>query len=480
MTTQPDLDQALGAWLRDVPPHSDRARVAVLAQLGTTRQHRPRPSWLLRSPRGRSAPHAQGGPACLRDASHWPWSHWSRSAQAPSTSPPGRVPSPVPTTPVATPSPVPSAPVATTSPTPARSTKPLSGLLASLVTEEVEPGVLRVMSDGYRDVSLDLYSPPVTRDSSRLSNVVAGPDGSVWLFGADEWYRLGEGATYPVTDETPNGHSQMAQVAPDGTLWTVVESDDNTSALVSFQDGSWTVRQDRVGTFDLETDGTVWVTTGSRFVRLRDGWRTPEFGGADDVGAFWVSPVTPATKADGDEVEVVVLSVATCPACSLSRWGLQEGGDTHGDGAGELPVAIDAVDMDPRGDLWVYQHLGDDDFDPEGFRTHYLVQVTGDSMTVHTDSEGVPEIHVARGSLFRAAPDGGVWLTPRDESGSGSCDGLAHFDGSTWTHYLPGRCVFAFDITPDGTVWLQAEAQGIAYPIEPDEAEKTETLVIPG
>jgi antitoxin (DNA-binding transcriptional repressor) of toxin-antitoxin stability system len=29
-------------------------------------------------------------------------------------------------------------------------------------------------------------------------------------------------------------------------------------------------------------------------------------------------------------------------------------------------------------------------------------------------------------------------------------------------------------------VWLQARAQGIAYPFEPDEADKTETLIIPG
>ena len=53
-------------------------------------------------------------------------------------------------------------PLATPSPTAAPSTKPLTGLLARLVTEEVEPGVLRVVSDGYRDVSLDLYSAPAT------------------------------------------------------------------------------------------------------------------------------------------------------------------------------------------------------------------------------------------------------------------------------------------------------------------------------
>ena len=42
MTGGQDLDRALHAWLRNVPPHSDRARGAVLAQLATTPQHQGR------------------------------------------------------------------------------------------------------------------------------------------------------------------------------------------------------------------------------------------------------------------------------------------------------------------------------------------------------------------------------------------------------------------------------------------------------
>ena len=38
MTAQQDLDRALGAWLHEVPPHSDRARVSVLVQIATTPQ----------------------------------------------------------------------------------------------------------------------------------------------------------------------------------------------------------------------------------------------------------------------------------------------------------------------------------------------------------------------------------------------------------------------------------------------------------
>ena len=39
MTAPQDFDRSLRAWLRDVPPHTDRARGVVLAQVATTRQH---------------------------------------------------------------------------------------------------------------------------------------------------------------------------------------------------------------------------------------------------------------------------------------------------------------------------------------------------------------------------------------------------------------------------------------------------------
>ena len=400
------------------------------------------------------------------------------------------------------PSPVPSlVPTAAPSPTAASSTRPLTGLLASLVTEEVEPGVLRVVSDGHRNLSMDLVTD--TERPSRRSNVVAGPDGSVWLFGADEWFRVGEPATYPVTEETPNHRSvdvQVAQVAPDGTLWTLVDRpDDSSSTLMSFEDGSWTVRKESVAGFDLELDGTVWVTSGRRFVRLRDGWQTPEF---TDARVFWVSPGLPA-PGSGDEVEVLV-SDDTGQGLSehraigagglLSRWGLQEDGDTHGDVAVSLPAGHprrrhgwtrQLLDLpDPRCPSgW---HLDGGRRSPATRTNHYLVHVpwesvvSGESVKVYTDDQGVPELGGGGGSVFRAAPDGSVWLTPQGEPGRW-CGGIANFDGTTWTRYLPGRCVLAFDIAPDGTVWLQAYAQNVPYlPEEPEKGEKAETLVIPG
>ena len=50
MTTEQDLERTLSSWLQDVPPHSDRARRAVLSQIGMTHQ-RSRSGGLRRSVR---------------------------------------------------------------------------------------------------------------------------------------------------------------------------------------------------------------------------------------------------------------------------------------------------------------------------------------------------------------------------------------------------------------------------------------------
>jgi hypothetical protein len=46
------------------------------------------------------------------------------------------------------------------------------------------------------------------------------------------------------------------------------------------------------------------------------------------------------------------------------------------------------------------------------------------------------------------APDGSVWLP--------TFDGLARFDGQSWTWYLRGNFIEDVGIASDGTVWVQA------------------------
>lgn len=80
------------------------------------------------------------------------------------------------------------------------------------------------------------------------------------------------------------------------------------------------------------------------------------------------------------------------------------------------------------------------------------------------------------GGQFDVAPDGSLWLSPRDESDDGvsECDGLARFDGVALRRFLPGLCLYNLAIGPDGSVWALA---GADYWVEEDPP--VETYVIP-
>ena len=59
---------------------------------------------------------------------------------------------------------------------------------------------------------------------------------------------------------------------------------------------------------------------------------------------------------------------------------------------------------------------------------------------------------------MEAAPDGRLWLTLRGdfEQTETECDGVASFDGQTWTRFLTGECIYGLDAAEDGTLWLLA------------------------
>ena len=44
-------------------------------------------------------------------------------------------------------------------------------------------------------------------------------------------------------------------------------------------------------------------------------------------------------------------------------------------------------------------------------------------------------------------------------------DGVARFDGETWSRFLQGRCVEGMDIAPDGSVWLLAKESDASFPV---------------
>jgi hypothetical protein len=364
-----------------------------------------------------------------------------------------------------------------------------------LVTEEVAPGVHEVLNDGYRDLSVMLTPrwgerKGTPEDARRAAtNLVAGLDGSVWVFGPDEWYRVGQPRSHPVTDDTPGFPWQKAEVDPDGRLWTRGGSEPDSvepSPLRSFDGDAWTTEREDVAAFDLEDDGTVWVIADDRFIRLRDGWQSPQM--AREVEDFWMSPVMHGTQQPGDEIEALVQDDTLCDgiACGLVVWVLAADGEgTRGNPAGLLQAQFDRVDMGAQGDHWIHQRLevpragpGVTDTVAPSDTIDYLVHVTGPTFTVYRGPDGMPDLGWlgwVRGAVFRAGPDGSVWVTPQETS---DCDGLANFDGETWGRYLEGRCVYGFDIATDGTVWVQAGDAPYQETLEAPEPFPVDTFVI--
>ena len=100
---------------------------------------------------------------------------------------------------------------------------------AETLVEEVEPGVLRLLDDGVRD----------TR--SGFGDIVAGTDGSIWVFRGRESYRLGDEATHTWRNElfdTGQDSSEDIEVGPDGTLG---RADRDGNGLTSFDGTRWNV-----------------------------------------------------------------------------------------------------------------------------------------------------------------------------------------------------------------------------------------------
>jgi hypothetical protein len=318
-------------------------------------------------------------------------------------------------------------------------------LLSRAETVEVEPGVLQVIDDGVRDLA-----------SADSISIVSGRDGGIWLLAEDGFLRLGTDATY----DWPPGRARSVsdfEVAPDGTVWTVGQGEDDLSTVRSFDGEAWTPHGPKVDTRALEIapDGTVWAM-----------WQEP---GSETVVL--------GTLADGDRQ-----SVAEWPATELY------GGDLYLTGTDEVWISgapeyragkprlyrlVDgalqreyedtavAVDVGPDGTVW-FVSLDElirldgtaADADPEPW-------ALDDTMTAGWGSASgwtfLP------GDALRVTPDGGVWFALRADSGppvpEEHCGGIAHFDGTTWLGpFLPELCVESVELATDGSAWLLAHA----------------------
>jgi hypothetical protein len=114
----------------------------------------------------------------------------------------------------------------------------------------------------------------------------------------------------------------------------------------------------------------------------------------------------------------------------------------------------------PDGTLWAAATAGwgggSDCYEPN----RGLARLDESGWSTFGEGEGVrpwggQDMYTASDHL-RVAPNGAVWVNTADDWTD--CDGVASFDGASWTPYLQSYCVDDLDITPGGTVWVLASA----------------------
>lgn len=316
-------------------------------------------------------------------------------------------------------------------------------LLSTAATEEIEPGLLRVVDDGIRDLA--------TADTISL---VSGLDGSIWLLSEDHLLRVGADGTYGWPSELAGPVSEF-EVAPDGTVWIVGAGEDGVSTLWSFEGARWTRHGPTSDTraIEIADDGTIWAfwqDQGSETVSLGylagderhpiGEWQEGRvhgghlyLSGSDDV---WIAGA-PAHREGKPELYRLVDGT------------LQQ----------EYAATVVAADVGADGTAWfvsldelVRLDAAAGDAEPESW-------ALPGSMTAEWGS--MPWWTFLPGDAFRAAPNDSVWFALRAESGPPvpevACGGIAGFDGTTWLGpFLPDRCVESIQLAADGSVWLLA------------------------
>jgi hypothetical protein len=393
-------------------------------------------------------------------------------------------------------------------PTAAQSQTTTEELLSGMVTEEVEPGVYRIVNDGARDLPID-------------GDVVAGHDGSIWLVREqDGFVRLG----FP-DDESytfPEGWDTRLVVAPDGMVWVSTTRPGSTeesevTRTYSLEDGTWT-EQLQAPAFGngqgliIAPDGTLWAThpigdaddsEGVVVTRLgADGWEplaepAPDRGRL--AGDLFVTRSEEVWLGGGG----MGLGRSLWPHDD-GTWEEVEGGSLwryREDDGGWQEVIVDAMVLDPvdrpvevgtDGTVWF---AGAEPMMADGEPVlnedwpwwlmpgdSYLMRFDGTEWQRWGPADGVPPLGDGWGITLRQAPDGGLWMAQQyhDDMPCSEHWGVARFDGSTWRRFVSGRCVGSVDMAPDGSVWLKAtsdssdDAPSDLYVITPEAVAATE------
>jgi hypothetical protein len=371
---------------------------------------------------------------------------------------------------------------ATDSPSPTT----IEELLSGMVTEEVEPGVLRVVRD---DAGHDLASLGVVE-------IAVGADGAVWMNGGSGLFRLREPG---IADSPSNGLRTELTVGPDGSVWSRAAWQRRDRSVRSFDGERWVyhpgptvdtgvLRNDQLGpVFAIGPDGSVWAAwvkaeqpkpPGFELARLEGGrWVGVDLTGwADDL-------VGEASAAYGPGL------VATDDGSLWMIANAGEGGDdwrtvlmrydgTRWD-AVETPFQVFNalyVAAGPDGSIWLFGF--------EGESTARLATYTDGAWTVvETPPDIRPDTGYSAEDGLRpvVTSDGAVWIrrkgntssramdrSPTESLSQSDCDGLLRYD-DTWTGYLADHCVHSVAAGPGGEVWV------VTGPIDDQSGEPTDT-----
>ena len=368
-----------------------------------------------------------------------------------------------------------SSPEATADAAPGRSVR--SDLLpgVDLVTEEVEPGVYRVVSDGVRDLSRSADHPNRYLGGILDGNIVAGLDGSLWRLDRESFYRLGEATTHHWPKGIRSSSFRPGQtdieVGPDGTVWLSawvgVPGRNARTDILSYDGQTWSKRWR--GAFakrwtngvEVQQDGTVWMAWSTNRAKKGEAASGPVRAARLGDDGWEVLPGRVEADHAGETGDVVVAAGGGSEV--WLRPGLSGPLYRH-DGEGwvveETPDlgAVMRAAAGPDGTPWVRLNP---DCPPEApgcwGPSDVLARLDGGDWQVFDASAGVPRMgdhYQGFEGFFEVAPDRSVWFDPIGEDTE--CDGIADFDGKTVTSFLRDSCIFAMDIGTDGTVWLQA------------------------
>ena len=248
-------------------------------------------------------------------------------------------------------------------------------------------------------------------------------------------------------------------VAPDGTVWAVVQRGGLEWRLRSLDGDTWTTHPVAPswtyfpqGFIEVTPHGRVWAASA-------DG----PLGYLEADGSMWqiVQPPRSADAPEADPADTPEPGWDGFIATDSDLWAPSQDGVWHyADGTWEyIPYGGPDSGAMPDDAFW---GLG------MGSMDSYVG--TASDMVLHRhdgrgwqrwplEEQGMLPVWGANPNEYAVAPDGSFWsgwMVYDTGSDTVRYPGISRFDGQTWTRYLPGMFAFAMDIAPDGSVWVVA------------------------